>query len=473
MAESELVSGADGWLSALAASLGSSEPALRLVISIFLGYPFALLYRYILFDQSPSAIHIYHTVIGLWIAYFNFGGQLYHSLLCVVVQFLVIRLMGKTVTAVLTSFIFQMGYLLGGYYCTATEQYDIKWTMPHCVLTLKLVGLAFDYYDGGKDKTRLSKEQEVSAIQAVPSFLEVTGFSYFYGGFSVGPQFTMNNYLKLINREMTDVPGQRPNCIVPALTRLSVGLFFMVIFLLTSGYVPVEYLLTDEFENQPFWYRCVYIAAWGKVALYKYVSCWLIAEGVCIMTGLAYNGKDETGKAKWDGCANMKVWLFETTPLFTGTIASFNINTNAWVARHIFKRLKFLGNKLASQAFTLLFLAVWHGLHSGYFMCFFLEFITVVVEKQELEVVQGCTPLKKIIDNPILRPPLYIIQQCIHWLFMSYPLVAFSIFSWEKWVKVYSSVYFCGHIFFFVLLVILPFLRKVLVPRKSKEKKSE
>lgn len=31
-------------------------------------------------------------------------------------------------------------YLLAGYYYTATEEYDIKWTMPHCVLTLKLIG---------------------------------------------------------------------------------------------------------------------------------------------------------------------------------------------------------------------------------------------------------------------------------------------------------------------------------------------
>ncbi len=32
-------------------------------------------------------------------------------------------------------------YLLMGYYYTATEEYDIKWTMPHCVLTLKLIGM--------------------------------------------------------------------------------------------------------------------------------------------------------------------------------------------------------------------------------------------------------------------------------------------------------------------------------------------
>lgn len=36
------------------------------------------------------------------------GNQLYHSLLCVVLQFLILRLMGRTITAVLTTFCFQM-----------------------------------------------------------------------------------------------------------------------------------------------------------------------------------------------------------------------------------------------------------------------------------------------------------------------------------------------------------------------------
>ena len=54
----------------------------------------------------------------------------------------------------------------------------------------------------------------------------------------------------------------------------------------------------------------------------------------CILSGLGYNGVVE-GQHQWDACANMKVWLFETTPLFGGTIASFNINTNAWAARSV------------------------------------------------------------------------------------------------------------------------------------------
>ena len=49
-------------------------------------------------------------------------------------------------------------------------------------------------------------------------------------------------------------------------------------------------------------------------------------------SGLTYNGKDEKGGNKWDGCANVKLRVFENATRFGHLIQSFNINTNAWVA---------------------------------------------------------------------------------------------------------------------------------------------
>ncbi|MGH0135038.1 UNVERIFIED_CONTAM: hypothetical protein FKN15_056476 [Acipenser sinensis] len=460
-------------LQGLAEVLGASEPALRLIISILIGYPLALIFRYCLFQKDPFVIHLFHIATGLCMAYFNFGVQLYHSLLCVVIQFLSLRLMGRTITAVCSSFIFQMAYLLLGYCYTATEHYDIKWTMPQCVLTLKLIGLAFDYYDGGKDPEQLSAEQRQSILPRVPSFVEVCGFSYFYGGFLVGPQFTMRSYQRLVAGELTDCPGQTPNSILPAVKRVCLGLLCLSIYTLGSPFFPDSYFLSDDFEAQAFWYRCFYILVWGKVTLYKYVSCWVITEGVCILSGLGYNGRDSLGVVQWDACANMKLWLFETTPLFTGTIASFNINTNAWVARHVFKRLKFLGNKMASQSAALFFLAIWHGLHSGYLLCFLMEFIIVTAERQAMSLVRDSPVLTQISQSPVLWLPLYLLQQLIHWLFMGYPLIPFCLFTWDKWFKVYSSVYFCGHVFFFTAMLIMPYMRRALVPRKKEKEKKE
>lgn len=57
------------------------------------------------------------------------------------------------------------------------------------------------------------------------------------------------------------------------------------------------------------------------------------------------------------------------------------MNTNHWCAEYIYKRLKFLGSRFASQFFTLAFLAVWHGFHSGYYVCFFNEFMIMFFEK--------------------------------------------------------------------------------------------
>ena len=37
------------------------------------------------------------------------------------------------------------------------------------------------------------------------------GFAYFYGGFLVGPQFTLRSYQRLVAGELTDSPGQPPN----------------------------------------------------------------------------------------------------------------------------------------------------------------------------------------------------------------------------------------------------------------------
>lgn len=42
---------------------------------------------------------------------------------------------------------------------TSTDVYDIKWTMPHCVLTLRLIGVAIDMYDGAQKE--VSKNDNV------------------------------------------------------------------------------------------------------------------------------------------------------------------------------------------------------------------------------------------------------------------------------------------------------------------------
>ena len=46
-------------------------------------------------------------------------------------------------------------YLVSGYYNVISDDYDISWATPHCVLCLRLTGVVFDYYDGRKNEVHI------------------------------------------------------------------------------------------------------------------------------------------------------------------------------------------------------------------------------------------------------------------------------------------------------------------------------
>ena len=49
---------------------------------------------------------------------------------------------------------------------------------------------------------------------------------------------------------------------------------------------------------------------------------------------------------------------------------------------YVYKRLKWMGNQDLSRFITLLFLALWHGPWSGYFIDFLGQFIVSAAERQ-------------------------------------------------------------------------------------------
>lgn len=99
-------------------------------------------------------------------------------------------------------------------------------------------------------------------------------------------------------------------------------------------------------------------------------------------TGISYNGMIDDSTPNWHGCSNVRLWLLETGTTMQHYIQSFNVNTNLWVSQYIYKRLKFINNRAISFLCTLFFLALWHGFHSGYYVCFLIEYAVLVIEKQ-------------------------------------------------------------------------------------------
>ena len=67
----------------------------------------------------------------------------------------------------------------------------------------------------------------------------------------------------------------------------------------------------------------------------------------------ALNQEDETevsAEPDWKGCANVRLRTLESATWFHHYVAAFNINTNQWCMNYIFKRLKFLNNRMVCSS---------------------------------------------------------------------------------------------------------------------------
>ncbi|XP_063220404.1 lysophospholipid acyltransferase 5 [Bacillus rossius redtenbacheri] len=456
----------------VAFALGATEPALRLLLSILAGYPLALLHRYSLYGKSPILQHILFILSGLSVGYFNYGWEVVHSMASVVVVYAVLLTIGGTVLSVAIVFIFSMSYLLTGYYLTGTETYDIKWSMAQCVLTLRLIGLAFDVYDGTKSADSLSDDQKKTALAKVPTFFEVAGHTFFPSSFLVGPQFPMRRYQDFVAGVLRDQDNETlPSCLLTGFMRGGLGFIYLGIFQVGISYCPDSYLLTPEFNMLPFVKRCLVLGFWAKITLYKYIACWLISEGVCICSGLTYNGKTMEGQSRWDGCANVKLRVYEGATKFGHFIASFNTNTNHWVAQYIYKRLKFMGNRYISQAAALVFLAVWHGLHSGYYMCFLMEFLVMKLEKDLEPLLERNGTVIELLKHPLVATVVWMALKLYTFVFMGWCLAPFALLSFSRWWQVYRSVYFIGFIVFLLWPLYYPIVKKLLTPKSLQKAK--
>ncbi|GAB6019309.1 hypothetical protein CHUAL_000904 [Chamberlinius hualienensis] len=444
-----------GLIENLANICGSSAPALRLLISVLLGYPFAFLYRKFFFDRNANHQHLYFALSGIYLCYFNYGFDVLHIIGCILVLYILLVVKGGTRFSVGAAFLYFMVYLILGYYYTETDDYDIKWTMPQCVFTLKAIGLVFDVYDGKKDKSQHGDDRNRNALNRNPSLLEIAGYSFFYGTCLVGPQMPFIRYLHFVNKE-GDYSNKKLNSLMPGLTRAFVGLSYLTFFLIGNSFLPFDYIFADSFKNKSFIVRFLLITLWGKLGYSKYLISWILSEGSCILTGVTYNGKDENGKDRWDGCANVNLVRFETATKFNHVIQGFNITTNKWAATYIYKRLRFLGNKFISQAVTLAFLAAWHGLHFTYYLTFFLEFLVMKFEHDMEHLVSSSATVSSFLKIPLINIIKIVLQKIYVTMFFSYCLIPFVVIQWDLSNQLYSELYFIGHVIYFGWMLIYP-----------------
>lgn len=458
------------WTADLAGSVGVNEDALKLLLSQLFGYPVMMVYRKFLTHSSTTMQHIYFVLTGLLTGYWFLGNDVMHNIAPIVGTYLILTILGGSMLSVVVSFLYNFLYLLIGYWFTEMDGYLICWTMPGCVLCLRLIGLSWDCYDGELAKKEgekvLSKDQLKSAITETPSLLEMLSQSFFLGGYLIGPHFCMKKYREFTTPGYIDtIPGSP---FMYSLSRFGLSVMYMALLQIGLYYFPSDWPDTAAYYEASFIMKMLLLPIWVRVCLYKYLSLWLLSEGVCVLSGLSYNGTNSDGSIDWSGCKNINIVKFETASRFGHLVESFNINTNYWAASYIYKRLKFMNNRLFSQAATLGFLAIWHGYHLGYFVTFFNEFVVMNFEKRWMSLLER----SEWMEHPGANVVVKVLGWCYVFLLMPHCFIPFSLYTSTRFLAAYQANYFIFYIFFLSLPLTLRFIKPLmrLKPREKKEK---
>ncbi|XP_074625933.1 lysophospholipid acyltransferase 5-like isoform X1 [Acropora palmata] len=450
---------------------GLSDAGLRLVLALFSAYPLAFIYHAFFYRKNPVLQHAYFMFCGLCIAAFCYGWCFAHSMITIVSSYLLLHMIGPSIVMVVSMFLFNLGYLLTSYAYYASGEYDVNWTTPQCILTLRLISVAWDYYDGNQDQEKLPSDFKVTAIKAPPTLLQMFGLSYFYGGFLVGPQFQIKEYVAFVEGTLVDKKDDNSSRVSEGLKRLFLGIMYLCLYAVLEPYLSIQVLLSNDFKRFSFLVKVVYVILFSKVALMKYLAVWCLSEGSCIISGIGYNGRTEDGKVRWDGVRNVKLSVYETIYTFQHIIDSFNINTNKWVFRYVFKRLRFLGNKNLSHLLALMFLALWHGLFIGYFFCFFGEFLIMLMEKQVFNMCYTVTkkPLREM--PAYIKIPVIVVYVPIVLFGIGYFNVAFNLLTFPRFHELWVSLYYIVPLVLLVWHVSYPILIYPLFKRLTREEK--
>lgn len=409
----------EGPVNLLASTLSLPVDAVRLVTGLIFCQIFAVLHRVVISKISdPTTKRTLHLLLGLFLGYYVWDLDCLHHCASALGFYLMFSILPWELAAKL-NFLYQLGYLAVGYYFNnLVENYAINWTTSQAVVTLKMIGIGFDLCDRQKDGVKL------------PGVMTILGYVFFMGTYLVGPLDDFKRFEAFFSDKLFDKekgPGIRIG-----LKRLAHGVFYLVVSVLTTSFFTTDFMFTPQFLDLLLPLRILYVTAWGHCGLYKYLGVWCIAESTCMYMGYTFNGEE-----KWDGLRNVSTNAFHQSTKLQDIIETWNINTSNWCAKHIYKRCRFLGNKSLSQLITMLFLAMWHGLHLGYFICFFQEFLYLFMEKGA-----STNPLLKQISNVLPKS----VEKFLCWLyaklFLSFALVGFELYYFDKIMYIYGSIYY-------------------------------
>ncbi|XP_054282737.1 lysophospholipid acyltransferase 7-like [Macrosteles quadrilineatus] len=435
------------------------------------------------------------TAFGFTIVFIASGRHILHPLFTVLVNSLII-LYGNKRSIHVYSFAFTFTYLI---FFRTTEYFGIPYPPSHTnliqmILTLKLVGLAFEVHDSAiAEKNKDSDiaddspliEPEVCRI-APPGFMDIFHYSFCYIGVLTGPYFKYRMYWDMFNAPFSELAP----CKEATLERIMPVPLWAVAFLVSSYIFPLKYAMTDEFYNErSMAYRVWYLyPSFFNFRMRMYIGMRL-SECVFTMSGLgAYpaftqpkpgqgpsteffalsrmmgaglnSSQAKTEKYSFAAIYNIDSWGSDFQPTIRSSMKCWNMTIQYWLATYVYKRFPV---KAYRMPVTFVVSSLWHGVYAGYYLC--LCSVPFYLPAEDMFY----RAFKNNSLPPLLHYPWVFLRYWWKMLHFSYWSMAFSLLRIDICLRYWSSIYFLPNVLTLVMYAIgLTVLKPSRAPVTSK-----
>ncbi|CAF3740763.1 unnamed protein product [Adineta steineri] len=416
------------------------------------------------------------TLIGFLFALIVCRWDIFHSLITTAVTCLILASVTARYVHIAT-FIWCFSYLL---FFRTMDFFSMRLPVSHSnaiqlMLTLKLVGIAFERHDSYIRLKTIRKQthaDESEKLQLQDKYLSVKvstisvfQYAYCYIGLLTGPYYRYRTYHDWLEMKH----GVHINGLAFMRKRVIFGSIYILTYLLLSTIVSFNDALDDKFYDNPLWYRLLYMPLIFTLFRFRFYSAWLLAECMCMSAGFgayplaskpkpgqgptdlvalkqAYEQAPNTIAYDFETIHNIDEWKCESALTVKEVLRYWNMSVQYWMATCVYKRIKW--RQIAHPA-TMFVSAYWHGIHLGYYMGMVTTTPCILAENaMEAGVRRRIPP-----NSPLIR-----VYDFCSWLFRTrmfdYMSIGFILkyfkYTWKYW----SSVYFIGHIITFALYLI-------------------
>lgn len=437
----------------LSETTGQDVETLEYLLGMLVCYPLGIIMLSLPYGKVK---HLFSFLLGAFLLQFTIGIQWIHQFISsMVVYIMFLVLPAKTAKFMVP--IFMMVYITAGHLHRQYINYlgwDMDFTGPQMVLTMKLYSLAYNLHDGdlikkGKEDRAAKKCADV-AVTSLPGIIEYLGYTFCFATVLAGPAYEYKYYADACDGSRLYDKSGKPRGKIPSqawatIRPLLASLLCLGVFVVGSGMCPLldpsdpqnatPAIITDEMLAKPAYERFGYTWLALFFIRFKYYFAWMNAEGANNIWYAGFEGFDDKGEPKgWEVSNNMDVIKFETAPNLKTLSSVWNKKTANWLAKYVYIRTG------ASLFITYGMSAFWHGFYPGYYLFFMSVPLISFCERV------GRKKLSPRFDSGNKWGLYSIVCRVTTSVIVQYMIQPFQLLAFDWAVVSWKNYYFAGHI---------------------------